>query len=144
MAPPPVRFDRLAKVKAHHEEAAREALMTALADAEARRQDHADAHAAAFTEVRGAGDIADWALADLSHMRALSSLSHAEERMMEADQRAEEARSGHTSAYRDLRVIERLVEHRREAVLAQRRRAEQKELDELAVMLHGSSSVRGI
>jgi hypothetical protein len=118
--------------------------MAALADAEARRQEHANAHLAAFTEVRGAGDIADWALADLSHMRALSNLSHAEERMVAAASHAEEARTGHTSAYRDLRVIERLVEHRREAVLAQRRRAEQKELDELALMLHGSSSVRSI
>ena len=144
MAPPPVRFDRLVKVKAHHEEAAREALTVALADADARRQEHAAAHSAAFTEVRGAGDIADWALADLTHMRALSSLSHAEERMVAADSRAEEARSGHTSAYKDLRVIERLVEHRREAVLAQRRRAEQKELDELALMLHSGQGVRGI
>ena len=118
--------------------------MAALADADVRRREHADAHEAAFAEDRSSGDIADWALADLSHMRALSNLSHAEERMVAADQRAEEARTGHTAAYKDLRVIERLVEHRREAVLAQRRRAEQKELDELALMLHGASSVRSI
>ena len=142
MAPPPVRFDRLAKVKAYHEEAAREELASALADAEARRQEHAAARSAAFKEDRGAGDIADWALADLSHMRALTSLSDAEKRMAKAESRAEEARTGHTSAYQDLRVVERLVEHRREAVSAQRKRAEQKELDELALMLHSANSTR--
>lgn len=144
MAHTPVRFDRLVKVKAHHEEAARELLTEALADAELRRQEHEEAHRVAFDEVRAPGDIADWALADLSHMRALNSLSHAEERMVAAQQKVGDARTGHTSAYRDLRMFERLVEHRREAVLSARRRAEQRELDEIALMLHAGSSVRSL
>lgn len=145
MANSPTRFDRITKVKAHEEEAARKMLSVALETADERRQERDTMFEAAFSEGRGAGDIADWALADLSHMRALSGLSHAEEKYVAAQYEADQARTQHTSAYKDLCVFERLVEHRREAVLLSRRRADQREMDELAVMLHSSSDTyRGV
>ena len=144
MANPPTRFDRIVKAKSHNEEAAREALSAALREADLCEKERDDSYEAAFSEERDAGDCANWALADLSHMRALGSLGHAEEKLLAAQGRADQARTGHTSAYRDLRVFERLVENRRASVLNARRRAEQKELDELALMLHAAGGYRGI
>lgn len=135
MPHPPTPFDRVTKVKAAEEERARLALVHAIRSAEERRLERDAAWDQAHQDARIAGDCAEWMLADLSHTRVRSGLSHAEEKLCAASAEVGQRRQSHADAYRNLRQFEGLVEKRRAAHLVEQRRAEQAEFDEIASIL---------
>lgn len=94
----------------------------------------ARARGLARSDERRQAAAADWQLAELAHLRALSELRVAEQALSSAAAESEASRARYTAAYSRAESLRRLAATRAADILQERDKAERKELDELAIL----------
>lgn len=131
---PRTRLDSAVRLQEQHEDRALEELALA-----ARRAAEADAALArarerASQDHRGVGRAAEWQLADVAHVRALHDVARAQQEARKATEVVDNSRTQYASAYARAEALRRAADNRRQEILRDRGRAEDRALEELDLL----------
>jgi flagellar export protein FliJ len=134
---PATRLDAVVKLREKDEERARIELAEATRHAAAAERAASDARARAREDSRQRGMAAEWELTESAHFRALREAAQAERAAHAATQKLVVKRESWGSAYKKAESMRRVAETRRQELIAEAASKERKELDEVAILLHG-------
>lgn len=129
------RLDAVVKVKERSEEKAGQALAKAEQVVQSANAKLESAKALAAQDHRARGDISQWEVGEMAHHKAISDARRAERDLLTAKKSANVVRAEYISAHQAAEVVRRVADSRRNEIVAEQNRAEDKALDEAASML---------
>ncbi len=130
------RLDVVVAVREREEEKAKVAVAKAEALVQAARARASEAKAKAQVDHRARSDASSWELTELAHHRAMADARKAEKEAEAAQKQAEHVRVKLTSAHQRAEVVRRAADSRRTEIVREADRADTKEFDDVASMLH--------
>jgi flagellar export protein FliJ len=128
----PTRLDTVVRVKERDEDRAAQAVAHAEVQVRLTQVRLDEARERALADFRARHDVAHWETQELAQHRALAEQRKAERELVQARQRAGEARGVYTQAHRSAEVVRRVADARREEARRAENRLESKQLDEVA------------
>jgi len=107
------------------------------------REALSDAQEAARTDHRRTSTALDWQMAELAHTRALHQVRSAEHAVKSATEAAGTSRARYAEAHSRAEALRRVAEARVGEILAERQKADSREMDELGLLRFTSGSTPG-
>ncbi len=133
---PKTRLDPIVKLRGHEEEKAQIVLASAGREVLTARQNLADAEVRLLKQGR-VGELArDYEVADAARSRAAHDVRQAADQVTRAKFREEQARTAYISAHRKVEVVRRAADRKREDLVTEQNKAENKEIDTLATLMY--------
>lgn len=129
------RLDTVVQVKERAEQKAGQTLARAESVVTAAKEKLSNAQAAAALDVRARSDVSTWEMGELAHQRAVGDARRAEKELDQAQKTAAAMRTSYLSAHRSAEVVRRVADSRREELMREQARNEDKQLDEAASQL---------
>lgn len=129
------RLDVVVKVKERAEEKAGQALANAERAVRSAQERLEVAKARTSQDSRARADVSQWAVQELAHHRALLDANKAKQEVDQLKKAAETVRAHYVSANRAAEVVRRVADARRDELMKEAARNEDKQLDEAASML---------
>ncbi|MFT3709068.1 MAG: flagellar FliJ family protein [Archangium sp.] len=129
------RLDVVVQVKERVEEKAGLALAKAETAVRSAQDRLEVAKQNAKADHRARGDVSQWEMQELAHRRALSDVSKANKEVESLKKSAETVRAHFVNANRAAEVVRRVADARRDELMKEQARNEDKQLDEAASML---------
>jgi flagellar export protein FliJ len=128
------RLDPLVRIREHDEKMAREKLAQAIRERAASEAEVQDAGMKVDEENRGQGEVAQWIVSDVANLRARIDHVKAEEKLVQANDSLDDARSEHEAAFQRARVLQRVADGQRKRQKDLIDKRDRQALDEIALM----------
>lgn len=129
------RLDTVVEVKERVEDRAVQALARAESAVTTATRRAAEAKLAASKDFRARADVAQWEVTELAHHRAVADSKKAEKELAAVQKSAQTVRAAYLKAHQQAEVVRRVAENRRQELVQELNRAEDKALDEAASLL---------
>lgn len=130
-----IRLDTVVEVKERVEDRAVQALARAESAVTVAKQRAAEARQAAAKDFRARADIAQWEVTELAHHRAVADAKKAEKDLVAVQKTAQTVRTAYLKAHQQAEVVRRVADSRRQELVQELNRVEDKALDEAASLL---------
>lgn len=134
---PKLRLDPVVKLEEQREELRLREMAEASRKLKTATELLANMRASAAADERRSSRAWDWQLAELSHTRALSDVRAAEHAVLSASEESSVTRVRYTAAHSRAEAIRKVADARAGEIMQARASAENRELDELAILRFG-------
>ena len=132
------RLETVFRLRETEEDRQRLALADAQRDVAAANDQLSAASARAAADHRKLATAAHWSLIETAHARALQEARQAERAVQKASEGLSQSRARYLGAHTRTEALRKAIEARRAEVLREESRAEQKQMDEIAMLLFQS------
>jgi flagellar export protein FliJ len=132
------RLDTVFRLRETEEDRAREALAHAQRNVTAATNQLAAAQASATADHRKLASAAHWSLVESAHARALQEARQAERAVQKASDGLSQSRARYLGAHTRTEALRKAIEARRAETVREERKAERKNMDEIAMLLFQS------